>query len=1208
MATADLVTELNKDSFKLDADGEKKLTAAVLKLLEDNSNQVQELAVKCLGPLSKKVKEVHVQEIVDTLCNHLLSEKKGADELRDISSIGLKTVITEIPSENSPLPTLIVKQLTPRLVTGVSVNESKPEIVGYCLEVLNDLLSRFGALMTDDHDKILKVVQPQLSSKRATSRKRAIGCLGHLAVTIPDNLFTDLVNNLLKLIEQADKAETLRTNIQAIGAVARSVGFRLGKFLNKICPIILKYCDDAKLGNDDELRENCFQCFESLVQRCPKEISPFLPAITDLCLKYIKYDPNYTEEGEEMEVEEEEEEEEEEEGEGEEDYSDDDDMSWKVRRSAAKCLQAIISTRPELLQEMYAKVAPVLISRFREREENVKLDVFATFITLLKQTSLVLKRNPEITSLTDPLRELVPKVVQGITKQLKEKSVKTRIGAFSLLRELVSVLKGSLKSDVASLVPGIQLSLGDKNTHANLKIEALLFLRLLLATHDPSTLHPHLKVLAPPVFKAVRDNYYRISAEALRVCAEFVRTLRYEGSSFDYKPFVGDLFGATLDKLKVQDIDQEVKESAITCMGLIIATFGDQLKSELPAVLQIFLERLTNVTNEVTKITTVKSLESIAASKLRVDLTPILSESITVLTSFLRMANRQFKQSSLSALGVIVKNYGGEKKASDLFKTVISELAPLLNDSDLHLTHLALSLATSMIQVQSSSVPNVTKDLLPATLNIIKSSLLQGLALDSLLNFLSELVKSGGFDSLFNSLVGLVSGPDVPKQVLSNTAKAVAAITLSADTKAKETTVGKFIGDLSKAKDETARHLALYSLGEIGRRADLSSHDSLQKTILTAFDSPNEETRQAASFALGNVAVGNLHKYLPLVLAEIQGNAKIRYLLLHSLNEIIVRQSASSTGVDALRQYQKDLLPLLFNNCESEEEGTRNVVAECLGKLLIISPNELLPALLERVKSPSANTRSTIVTALKFAIVERPQPVDQLLLPQMATFLDCLKDQDLNVRRNTLLTLNYCAHNKPILIRDILPNYLPMVYAESKPKPELIREVDLGPFKHKVDDGLEIRKAAFETMYTLLDTCLDRVSVGAFVSNLVDGLKDHYDIKMLAHLMLIRLSALSGGALLEGLDQLVEPMRETVTSKPKEGAVKQDMERNDELIRSCLRAIYGITRIPNVESNHKFDEFLRQVIKTGELAEKFAAVKSEGEQYEGGSDPMDVSK
>jgi cullin-associated NEDD8-dissociated protein 1 len=173
-------------------------------------------------------------------------------------------------------------------------------------------------------------------------------------------------------------------------------------------------------------------------------------------------------------------------------------------------------------------------------------------------------------------------------------------------------------------------------------------------------------------------------------------------------------------------------------------------------------------------------------------------------------------------------------------------------------------------------------------------------------------------------------------------------------------------------------------------------------------------------------------------------------------------------------------------------------------------------------------------------------------------------------------------------------------------QPELIREVDLGPFKHKVDDGLEVRKAAFECMYTLLEACIDRVNIGAFISALVDALKDHYDIKMLADLMLIRLAHLAGPALLEGLEQLIEPLRSTIATKPKEGAVKQEVERNDELIRSTLRAIVAITKIPNVESNVKFEEFLRQTVKTGELAEKFAALKAEEQQHET-SEAMDLS-
>ena len=67
-----------------------------------------------------------------------------------------------------------------------------------------------------------------------------------------------------------------------------------------------------------------------------------------------------------------------------EDYSDDEDASWKVRRAAAKLTAAIILTQPELLPTIYPQAAPALVARFREREENVKSDVFSAFVDLIK--------------------------------------------------------------------------------------------------------------------------------------------------------------------------------------------------------------------------------------------------------------------------------------------------------------------------------------------------------------------------------------------------------------------------------------------------------------------------------------------------------------------------------------------------------------------------------------------------------------------------------------------------------------------------------------------------------------------------------------------------------------------------------------------------------------------------------------------------------
>ena len=72
------------------------------------------------------------------------------------------------------------------------------------------------------------------------------------------------------------------------------------------------------------------------------------------------------------------------------------------------------------------------------------------------------------------------------------------------------------------------------------------------------------------------------------------------------------------------------------------------------------------------------------------------------------------------------------------------------------------------------------------------------------------------------------------------------------------------------------------------------------------------------------------------------------------------------------------------------------------------------------------------------------------------------------VRRLSLSTLNAAARNKPHLVQEHLSRLLPLLYTETILKPELIRIVEMGPWKHRVDDGLEARKTAYETMYTLV--------------------------------------------------------------------------------------------------------------------------------------------
>lgn len=959
--------------------------------------------------------------------------------------------------------------------------------------------------------------------------------------------------------------------------------------------------DSAELAAACEVKDNCFQVLEALLLRCPKDTDKYLEKIEKLCLSFLVWDPLVNEEYDE-----------------DEEMADldddlyvylstsftnrssiddsgeaslgDDDMSWKVRKASARCLSVIIKTRPEKLQHMFSNALPTVVTRVaKEREENVKLDLMSTVVTALEQTAIVSAAEGDSRSSSSTIKKLaalVPEITKGLQKELTGKSPKTKIGAFQLLKELVKVIPDCLDSSVESFIPGIQQGLDDKAS-SPLKIEALAFLRAYMAHKGAATVFvPHIQNISTPVLKAISDPYYKINAEALRVLTEIVKILA-SAEGFNPEPHIPTVYDATLSKLRQLDIDQEVKEGAIECTGLLISLLGDKLnESQVNQCLTILVERLTN---EVTRLGTVKTIEQIASSKLKIDLGSVLASIVKELSGFLRKKSRPLKQASLSALVALVKGHGKSKAAgSALFETILKEVAPLVSEQDLHLAHLALLLSSSIVHVSSSSAENVAKLILPNVHNLLKSSLLQGIALQSLLRLFKELVSSKSkkvtYDSLLSGLSGIVT-PELSRQSFSAIAQCIAI--LVANTEGAKDTIQKFVSEAKSAKSEHQKLLAIFAIGEIGTRVDLSGYADLKKNIVASFESSSEETKSAASVAFGCIAVGNMSKFLPEILAEIESHPTRKYLLLGSLREVIVRLSETKEGKENLAGHFDSLLSLLFQNTAQEEEGTRNVVSECLGKLALINPETVVTQLHERATDSNLYTRACVTTAIKFTIFEKSLPVDKVLKEHIGAFLDLLTDREIPVRKAVMLSLNYVAHHKPKIIRDLLSKYLPALYGETKIKLELIKEVDLGPFKHKVDAGIELRQAAFECMYTLLDTCLTRLDLQEFITQLVSGLQDEYDIQMLNHLILIRLAKIAGSALSGGLEQLVEPLKACVTATAKEQAVAQQVERNNELIRSALRAVWAITHIPDVDAQPKFAEFMKGTVTQGTLGQTY---------------------
>lgn len=197
----------------------------------------------------------------------------------------------------------------------------------------------------------------QMKSERQALRKRCMNTICALVEVVSNEHYEKIVEKILiGCQENRNNIEILNNFVSGATSICRVSAVRFAPFLPKFIPIFLNYC---KENEDDELREACIQGFDVFISRCTKDVTPFITPILAITVDLINYDPNYHygDEDEEaaaaaaaaetnngMEVDEDADTEN---GaaseESENDYSDDEDLTWKVRRSSAKCLESLVS-------------------------------------------------------------------------------------------------------------------------------------------------------------------------------------------------------------------------------------------------------------------------------------------------------------------------------------------------------------------------------------------------------------------------------------------------------------------------------------------------------------------------------------------------------------------------------------------------------------------------------------------------------------------------------------------------------------------------------------------------------------------------------------------------------------------------------------------------------------------------------------------------
>lgn len=270
-------------------------------------------------------------------------------------------------------------------------------------------------------------------------------------------------------------------------------------------------------------------------------------------------------------------------------YSDDEDTSYKVRRSATKLLSAVIGTRPELLSQIYVNVSPVLISRFGDREETVRTEVWATYMGLLQQTSIYggeketeavavagskRKRDDEEEEETGGddssplglLRAQVGSLCKVLLKQLQGKSSPTTAQAgFQLLIELIKVLPGALTQHASNAILTARgvLQQSVASATASLHISALSFLTIFFKNHPYSSFSSSVPSITPTLLNALAQSHPRVAAEAFKVFSALLQSTKPSPSA----DWVIQVHDEAVKRLTRNDTDAEVRAGAEEVIG-----------------------------------------------------------------------------------------------------------------------------------------------------------------------------------------------------------------------------------------------------------------------------------------------------------------------------------------------------------------------------------------------------------------------------------------------------------------------------------------------------------------------------------------------------------------------------------------------------------------------------------------------------------------
>lgn len=774
----------------------------------------------------------------------------------------------------------------------------------------------------------------------------------------------------------------------------------------------------------DEVLEAALIALESFLASCPQDMRMYTNETITAATRFLKYDPNLAQDDDDEDGMESEEEDalEGDDFEEEAGYDDDEDASWKVRRCAAKVLYTLISTRSngDLMDDgtLYNKVAPSLVARFKEREDNVRLEVLATLSNLVKRSgdgpspvkfadehpqggtmmpppSRKRRRGGSDASMLDlhnstvsmgyaspartgtppvgpraSLAKLSPEIVKGVSQLLKQSSCPptTKQASIVLIKDIVITQQGGLENYLSQLLePVVEASKTSSGltssasaTANSLRIQALQLIGAIADTHHAKDIQPYLSSIVPTLIKGSTEKYSKLSIEALAATEQVIKALtppRSAASGVQNQQYLEPLYDTLISRISSNDADLEVRQSAIHVLGLLL---GRSSGTEGLLSLQkrtAGLELLADrLKNELTRLASVRAIDSVAAhTKAQNELSATWVQRVALeLGAQLRKASRVLRGASLSALRTIALNERSRSQLDSKTKTQLVNQLLPLLNAS-DLHLLGPALIILATFVQDDAKSTLTPELNAALCQVVQGSI-SGSSLDALLKLVRTIGEQQAGQALMKSLLQEVGVAGHPEVVGKVIGNLLVYGGASVGVK-----LDQFVTELETAQDDKRKCLALVVLGEAALR--LGKQSTVDPNLfIKYFSVKSEQVPLAAAVALGRAGAGNISQYVPVILSAMGKQSAPQYLLLHAIKEILQQEDTESEIIPYASTLWQNLV------AASQLEDNKAIGAECVGRLTIIDPKTYLPQLQVRKLSnrklrPANLSRDSLTTA-----------------------------------------------------------------------------------------------------------------------------------------------------------------------------------------------------------------------------------------------------